>query len=346
MITIMHLLSMNSLSGAEKVAINIIDHLESKEYHFVYVSPDGPIRNVLENEKIEFIPIKKMSISEVHRTIKNIRPDIIHAHDNRASVVAALSCMNIPIISHLHSSPFWISKICVKTILYGLTTIRYKTILTVSNNIKERSIPLRNSNKVFTVYNPINIANIQKLSDEFIAEESDIVFSGRLSYPKNPIFFLDIIKSIIANKPNLKVIMLGDGELKDECLTYISANNLQDNVVMKGFVPNPYPYMKNSKILCSTSRFEGLALVAIEAMCLGLPVISTQYNGIEEVNIHSVTGFNCTNKQDYIESVNKILNNKILYDQMSNEAKKHLIEFEKRNDYYKKIKDIYKHIAC
>lgn len=346
MITIMHLLSMNSLSGAEKVAINIINHLESEEFHFVYVSLDGPIHNVLENEKIEFMPIKKMSISEVHRTIKKINPDIIHAHDNRASVTAALSSLNIPIISHLHSSPSWMGKVCIKSIVYGLTTIRYKVILTVSNNIKKISLAIRNSDKAFTVYNPIDIFNIQKISEDFIADESDIVFSGRLCYQKNPIYFLDIIKTIVANKDDLKVIMLGDGELKEDCLTYITANNLQNNVIIKGFVSNPYPYMKSSKILCSTSHYEGLALVAIEAMCLGLPVVSTQYGGIEEVNKHLVTGFNCLNKKDYIEAINKLLSDKNLYNQMSYEAKNHMLEFEKRNNYYKKIKDIYLDITC
>lgn len=346
MITIMHLLSMNSLSGAEKVAINIINHLESEEFHFIYVSPDGPIRKVLQDEKIDFISINKLNIFEVNKVIKQIKPNLIHAHDNRASVFAALSIHSVPIISHLHSNPSWMNKICFKTIIYRLCVNRFKSILTVSKSISENFLAIQSSNKVLNIYNPISSKFIMDKASEFIPEKSDIVFCGRLSTVKKPILFLEIVNEIKKTHNDIKACVIGDGELRNECEKYIAANNLENNIKMIGFVINPYPYIKQSHILCSTSDYEGFGLVAAEAMCLGLPVISTYSGGVQEINKDWVTGFNCINKEDCIESVNKLLTDDNLFNQMSYQAKLHMLEFEEKNNYYKKIKDIYLDTTC
>ena len=88
---ILHLLASNKFSGAEHIAVDIIRALQEK-YELVYVSPTGEIKEFLGQEKIRYIPLNELSYLEVYRVIKDYKPDIIHAHDYRASCIAAFCC--------------------------------------------------------------------------------------------------------------------------------------------------------------------------------------------------------------------------------------------------------------
>lgn len=116
---VLHLLESPRFSGAENVVCQIILMLKD-EIEFVYCSRDGQIREALQERNIKFCPIKKLSVSEVKRVIKEEKPDLIHAHDMRASFYAALVCGRIPLISHIHNNNFDSRGLSVKSILYFL----------------------------------------------------------------------------------------------------------------------------------------------------------------------------------------------------------------------------------
>lgn len=56
----------------------------------IYCSLDGPVRSHIEENRIRFIPVSKIAKKEIARVIREVKPDIIHAHDMRAGFVAAL----------------------------------------------------------------------------------------------------------------------------------------------------------------------------------------------------------------------------------------------------------------
>ena len=83
---IMHLLTGTSFSGAENVACQIMACFKNDaEYEMFYCSPDGKIREALKERNVRFAPMKEWSLSEVKRIIREEKPDIIHAHDMKAS---------------------------------------------------------------------------------------------------------------------------------------------------------------------------------------------------------------------------------------------------------------------
>ena len=87
---ILHILTSNRFSGAENVVCQIIGMMKDEpDVEMRYCSPDGQIREALAEREITFAPISELSVSEVKRAIKETKPDIIHAHDMRASFVAA-----------------------------------------------------------------------------------------------------------------------------------------------------------------------------------------------------------------------------------------------------------------
>ena len=157
---IIHILNSNSYSGAENVAMTIINKMKA-EHDIIYVSPEGNIRQYLEKNNIRYEPIKKVSIKEIRRVIKKYKPDIIHAHDFTASIIASICGKKVKTISHLHSNPTWIKSINLKTILYLISTIKYNKILLVSKSILNEYIFKKYiQKKSLIIGNPIDINKI------------------------------------------------------------------------------------------------------------------------------------------------------------------------------------------
>lgn len=307
---ILHLLASNGYSGAEHVVIDIIKNLQDR-HSFVYVSPDGPIAQVLAERKITFVAIKSFGYIEIYDVIRRYKPDIIHAHDYRASCIAALMPFSGKIISHIHNNSLWAKRLDLRTILYWLALKRFSKVVVVSQPvINEFFFSSVLKTKAYVISNVINANEILHLARDGISDiiSSDILFVGRLSQAKNPVGFIEIIDKIRSFLPNVRVLMVGSGELEEECMILIRKKKLDNNIKLMGFQKNPYIFMKNTKVLLVPSLWEGFGLVALEAMILGTPVISTPVGGLKRI----IGGFNqewaCSNIQDFVMQILKILN--------------------------------------
>jgi len=173
---------------------------------------------------------------------------------------------------------------------------KIKRIITVSEGIKEKFIYFYNIpiNKIQTIYNPFDIKQIQILAEEelnefdnFFKNNNILIKVGRLTKQKGHKYLLEVFKEYKTINSNVKLVLLGDGELKKELIDYskrlglktfdIQSDNLSDNydVYFLGFQENPYKFIKNSKISIMSSLWEGFGNTIVESMACGIPVIST-----------------------------------------------------------------------
>ena len=120
-IKIMHLLQSDRFSGAENVVCQIMEMFRGNEdYEMIYVSPDGPISSSLKERNIPFYGLERLDYKNVRLAIKEINPNIIHAHDVSAGLFATLAAKkNIKII--LQGGIYIMKK--KPTILQALTPI-------------------------------------------------------------------------------------------------------------------------------------------------------------------------------------------------------------------------------
>ena len=339
---ILHILNTNKFSGAENVAITIINNMKN-DNEIVYVSPDGSIRKYLEENQINYEPIEKVCVKEIRRVIKKYNPDIIHAHDFTASIISAMGTpKKIKIISHIHNNNIWIKKINLKTIIYLLSTLRYKKILIVSKSIIDEYVFKKFiSKKIKVVGNIINIGKVKKMAQEKkFQEEYDIIFMGRLAEPKQPRKFIEVVKRLKDKFETIKAVIVGDGPLKEQSEQFIKENNLENNIELKGFKKNPYIYLKNSKILCMTSKYEGYGLVAVEALVLGKPVVATDVGGIPNI-VNESCGKITSNINEMVDEITKLLNDENYYNEKSKNALKRSQEINDIDKYILKLKEIY-----
>lgn len=342
---ILHILSSNSFSGAENVAMTIIKN-SKKNYEVGYASVEGPIRNALEKNDIEFVPMNELSLKEIRRIIKEWQPDIIHAHDFKASIKSALSTLSIPIIAHIHQSPDWFKNYNIKSINVLLASIRFKKIIFVTPTLLDSAKVLKTiKNKIIVISNIIDINEVYKKSEkELPLQKFDLAFVGRLEEVKDPLRFIRIVKRTKEFKNDIKVVIVGDGSMKQECKDLIKEYGLEKNIDMKGFLENPLVPLTNSQIYVMTSESEGLPLSVLEALSLGKPVLVTKLDEIIKA-IGSETLLVCETDDEFIENINNLKNDKEFYKQKSIQSKKKALELFDIEVYIDKFNSIYQELG-
>lgn len=290
---VMHVLNSRIYSGAEKVVCQII-HAFQGEVEMVYCSPESDIvRKMVEAQGVTYLPMKTMSVSELGRVIREQKPDLIHAHDMRAGFFSALCCGKIPLVSHIHNNAYDARGLSPKTVGYLLAGFRAKHIFWVSqSSFDGYAFHKLFARKSSVLYNVIDTDEIYtKLSQDSNSYDYDLIYVGRLTYQKNPQRLLRLCARLKRDKPDLKVAIVGTGELEEELKALCKELNLEDTVHFLGFQPNPIKMVAGSKAMILTSRWEGTPMCALEAMALGTPVVSTPSDGMKDLLTDGVSGY-------------------------------------------------------
>jgi len=275
---ILHVLASNTYNGAENVVCQIIEMFkDDPDCEMLYCSPDGDIRKALYKRGVDFIPIKKLLPSEIKDIIAREKPDIIHAHDRKASLVCALAKGNTRLISHMHNNPAGARKLSSESIGYLYAAQKAECVIWVSQEAYEEFyFKKKLETKSVVLENVISADRVRRLAEEDKNTYSyDVVFVGRMVYQKNPERFVRIVKNVSEDFPGVKAAMAGTGELEEDVKTLIDDIGMADHIDFLGYMDNPYKLIKSGKVLLLPSRWEGLPMVQLEAEALGTYVVRT-----------------------------------------------------------------------
>lgn len=344
---VLHILNTGTFSGAENVVISLIRAMKRyypEKYRFIYVALRGSIEESLRREQIEFFLMDKISLQNLITVRRKYAPDVVHAHDFTTSIVAGCVFDKGVVISHLHNNPPWIKGINLKSILYMLFIARYKRILLVSSAMEKEYVFRSILQKKMMILQ--NVVDSDRLNEMSCGESKgyDVVFLGRLSEQKDPLLFIDIIYHLSQLKHDVRAAMIGDGELKDMCKERIKRYGLENNICMLGFLENPYPVLKGSKILCATSRWEGFGLMAVEAMALGVPVLATGAGALKNI-VTPECGKLCRTAEEFAESACRLLDEEELWKKLSKGAVRRSAIYSDVASYCGKLDTIYQEIV-
>jgi glycosyltransferase involved in cell wall biosynthesis len=102
---------------------------------------------------------------------------------------------------------------------------------------------------------------------------------------------MEVLANVKTQLPHVRMAVVGDGELGKEVLCKAKELQLTENVTFMGFMKNPLKLMSMSKVMLMTSRYEGLPICALEAMGLGIPIVSTPTDGLQELVDDGINGF-------------------------------------------------------
>lgn len=280
--------------GAERVICNLAEFFYSQGY-IVYVVTKEEDSNeyelsssiiriiadiTVDEKKSNRIGNLKARIDKLTRIWKDIRPDVIVSfiRKNNLMAIASAKPLNIPVIVSVRSAPARELKgrgfkelTCAMFVMASgvvLQTREAKDFF--PPYIQSKSIILPNS------INPAFLKAKEDLDDQGdLIREKQIITVGRLDDNKNQCLLIDAF-SVIANiYPEWSLHIYGDGEARERLQKQIEDSKLTNRIFLHGLVDDVPRIMKEASIFVLPSRIEGMPNALIEAMVMGMAVIST-----------------------------------------------------------------------
>jgi len=318
---VVQIISNLSIGGAQILLFDIVNFL--KKYNHLNITvitiDSGEYLKKFEESGIKVIDLSEKGLLnpriylKLKKILKEIKPDIVHTHLNKADFYGRLAAKSAGVqliytTCHNYSTTHSGADINRKSFFDFIDNIViYYTdskIIAISKMVKKYLI---NRNKNFdsvteVIYNGVNIdkekyklnQKEQKfLKEKYCIDENDYVISliGRLEKQKNHVFFLKSMLEIFSDYPGIKVIIAGEGTLKNDLKEFVKLNSLTDKVIFTSFVSNTEPLIEISDLICVPSLWEGFGLVIIEAMIKRKLVLASNVGGIPEIIEDSMNGF-------------------------------------------------------
>lgn len=317
-IKVLFIINTMSVGGSEKVIWQIAESLSLKNFETYFITTEKSPNEWAAN-------FRKFSIQIVHlpeiityrenysffirKFIEHnsIQKVILSNCDAAYAALPKIKQTNATAIDILHSTA-WFSEAYKQNCHYLDKSI------TISRFLKKYIITKYHfeNNKVSVIHNGINPLWYLKKNDEehdFLqqyaipTDKKIIAFIGRLSQEKNPQRFVETANLLI-NKYKLKnsyFVIAGDGKLKKTLENQIKDLQLSAYFTLTGYI-NPENLLKHTDLLTLTSNHEGMPVVILEAMSMGVPVLSPQIEGIPDVIEHNTDGFMI--KKEFFNSKN------------------------------------------
>ena len=176
-------------------------------------------------------------------------------------------------------------------------------------------IKIFDEKKIFLLQDPIiDIQKIEKLKkqkiDPYFEKNQFIVAIGRLTKQKNFKFLISCFQKLTDSQPNLKLVILGDGEEMQNLKKLIHTKNLENNIFLLGHSQNVFSYLSRAKLFILSSLWEDPGWVLLEAAASNTLILSSDCkNGPSEIIDNNNAGqlYKSDDEQDFINKFNKII---------------------------------------
>jgi len=342
-IRVLHLISGLGYGGAERFIHDLSFEFKSTKYidnHIVAISKQDQMLKIFEQNGINVKVLYKdkrlvdivSAVMELKEYIDKYHINIIHAHMTHALIVA--SCIkvlnDIPIVFTPHS--YRIGGLRRNLLVWLLKPFRKLDIL-FADDMKRYFH--KSSYKV--VANGIDMKRFEMVSvpkyDKFT-----FVAIGNLKKAKN---YQLLLKSVyqLKEKFDFQVLIIGDGEQKEELEEYVMKYKLSEYVKFEGTQSDVSRYLASSHALVLSSLWEGMPISILEAGAMCIPVISTNVGSISSI-LDTNTGYLVDNPDSFARYMQHLYLN---YDEAKTKAK-NLYKTIKYHYNISNISSIYKEI--
>ncbi|MFC1887395.1 glycosyltransferase family 4 protein [Candidatus Cloacimonadota bacterium] len=361
---IVHLQVLPILSGVQRISLSIFKNLDREKFELFLIcaEPTGDIEPALITET-EALGIKVIILKDLKREIgfHDIRAlfklikifreynfDIIHTHSSKTGFLGRIAGKlsgHRAVIHTVHGIAFHDAESFLNRILYLLLEIFagfFNDKVVLVNKFYRKKFWFIPERKLMTIYNSIDFTEL-KQKQVRNDNRTRLISIGRLDKQKSPMDLLKVIKTISRERSDITIRFVGDGEYFADMKKYIEDNDLQNSVELMGWRNDIPALLSESDIFISSPIYEAFGLVFCEAGYTGLPVISTEVEGIPEVVIHNKTGILVPPRDEAAmrEAILYLAENKDIARSMGIEAKKRIEENFNLTRFIKEYSELY-----
>lgn len=295
-------------AGTEKVCVELCNEISKQ--HEIYLLSDTKIGRYLnKNENLKLIEFdfeknryNPFFLYKTASVLKSIQPDIIHCHNTKELEIMYRAGIflnrKIPLVITRHNAEF------KKKNAYADLGVA----------VSEETMQYMNTKKSILITNGVTFKEPKRieLSDDF-----NILAVGRLAKVKG---FSLLLKALAKVDFKFRLIILGEGDLKDGLQKLASELGISDRVEFKGFVDNVCDYVYSADLQVISSETEGLSISLIEAIFYAKILIAS----------------NVSNQAD-------IIGKELVFDRDEDELAKKLMQiynnYDEFKDLFLKVKD-------
>ncbi|MFW2177855.1 MULTISPECIES: glycosyltransferase [unclassified Moraxella] len=289
---ILYIITGLGMGGAERVVCDLADQMILRGHQVKIVYLTGESITKPKSNEIEVVYLGLNSAKDCvkaslkyRKLIAKFHPDIIHAHMVHANIFARLNRIGVDVpklICTAHNSNEGGK---LRMLAYHYTNFLSDKNTNVSNEATESLINKGAFNKhnVITVYNGVDLENFKHLTSDDCKKSNEKIFLsvGRFNQQKD---YPNLLNSIsIAKLDNVKYLIAGDGELRQDIEKLTHKLSLENKVSLLGKRNDIPELLNNADFFVLSSKHEGLPTVVIESMACGCFVIATDCGGTAEI---------------------------------------------------------------
>ncbi len=309
-IRVLETIRQGSVGGGESHVLDLVGALNKELFDPVVLSfTEGPMVDRLQEMGIKTHVISTLKpfdfrvFGQVKKLMKQEGIQLLHAHGTRAcsNTYYPAKQLNIPLIYTVHGWSFhdnqkeWIRRIRIlgERLLVKRAAV---TVCVSDSNLQEGSNYFE-FNKSMVIKNGINQVrfNPEKSFKDIRAElgvgkeEVLVGFIARVTLQKNPLLLIRAFAKIAGTHP-IKLLIVGDGDLKKDAVDLAAALKVEDKIIFQPFRQDIPDLLNAIDIYCLPSLWEGLSIALLEAMAMRKAIVATPVNGTKEVITHMKNG--------------------------------------------------------
>jgi len=281
--------------GAERVALLLSEQFikNDLDVYFILMQESGELMSII-NPKCKIISLNKIRFRSVYfdivKSLKKNNIDIVISYMWPLTAIAPLVKILIKDIKVIIGEQAVITEqysgFVQRLILKATSFFSYRiadALIASSDGVKRDMAKLSwlNKSRIKLIYNPAEINEFNKLPVNIfndvenswrVPKGNRFITVGTLKYQKNHELLIKAFAKSSINNSELKIV--GSGELHDSLSDLIHELRVSDRIELVGFKLDPTPYYLTADIFVLSSRYEGFALVIVEALAAGLEIIS------------------------------------------------------------------------
>ncbi|WP_109700558.1 glycosyltransferase family 4 protein [Chitinophaga deserti] len=342
-IRVLQAIRQGKIGGGESHVLDLVRFMDRSRFEPVVLSfTDGPMVSLLQQMNVPVHVIaseKAFDIGvwkKVRKFMKEQRIDIIHVHGTRANtnVMWAARRLRIPLIYTVHGWSFHdgLHPLMRKARILSeqFITRRAQANICVSESNRQTGLKTFGKFNAEVIRNGINpekfnpAAQFPDIKAAYGIPEGTLVvgYIARMTLQKDPEGMIRGFHEALKTFPQMKLLMVGEGELKQAAIDTAAALNISDKVIFENFRQDVPAVLQGIDIYCLPSLWEGFPIGVLEAMAMGKTVVATDVDGTREAVSHGENGWLIPPKDTgaLAAAIVKMAEDKILREQLSQAA--------------------------